>query len=75
MHITLMRHGKPILASRRWRAPCDMGEWIAQYDLAEIDGAGIPAASLAAACAPGKPRIAWWPLPQRVRFCSSATAS
>jgi broad specificity phosphatase PhoE len=49
MHITLMRHGKPILASRRWRAPCDMGEWIAQYDRAEADSAGIPAASLAAA--------------------------
>jgi broad specificity phosphatase PhoE len=49
MHITLMRHGKPILATRRWRAPCDMSEWIVQYDRAEIDGVRIPAASLAAA--------------------------
>ena len=49
MHITLMRHGRPVLASSPWLAPRDMGRWIAQYDAAEVDPAAIPAASVAAA--------------------------
>ena len=49
MQITLMRHGKPVVAPGRWLAPCDMGGWIAQYDQAEVHTAAIPADSVRAA--------------------------
>jgi len=49
MHITLMRHGEPVMPSSRWLAPCDMGQWIAQYDAAEVHGDAMPADSIAAA--------------------------
>lgn len=49
MHITLMRHGKPILAASRWLAPRDMGQWLARYDQASVHATAIPAASIAAA--------------------------
>ena len=49
MQITLMRHGKPMLPASRWLAPCDMGQWIAQYDAAGVHADALPAASVAAA--------------------------
>ena len=52
MQITLMRHGKPVLAPHGWVAGHEMGNWIAQYDRSGIaaDAANaIPASSLQAA--------------------------
>lgn len=48
MHITLIRHGKPILPASRWLAPCEMGQWIAAYDQSVVGATDIPAASIAA---------------------------
>lgn len=48
--ITLMRHGKPLLAAGPWLAPCQMAGWIAEYDRAVVDHAGrIPPTSRTAA--------------------------
>lgn len=48
MHITLIRHGKPILPASRWLAPCEMGQWIAAYDQSVVGATNVPAASIAA---------------------------
>jgi broad specificity phosphatase PhoE len=37
------------MSASRWLAPCDMGQWIAQYDQAGVDSCAIPPDSLAAA--------------------------
>lgn len=52
MQITLMRHGRPILAPARWLAPYEMAQWIAQYDESVVHAAEVPAASIALAAAP-----------------------
>lgn len=49
MQITLMRHGRPVLAASGWLAPCEMAHWIAAYDQAGVHVDAIPADSLAAA--------------------------
>lgn len=49
MHITLMRHGRPMLTPSRWLAPCEMGGWIARYDDAGVHADAIPTASSGAA--------------------------
>lgn len=49
MQITLMRHGKPLLAGTRWIAPQEMAQWIARYNQAEVEARDIPAESAMAA--------------------------
>ena len=49
MHITLMRHGKPVAFRTAWLAPRDMGSWIAQYNQCVVEPHAIPARSIAAA--------------------------
>ena len=49
MQITLMRHGKPKLASAGWVAGHEMGRWIAAYDQSSVAADTVPASSLAAA--------------------------
>jgi broad specificity phosphatase PhoE len=49
MHITLMRHGKPIFAPGGWLAPVELGSWIARYDQSDVLTSPIPADSIAAA--------------------------
>ena len=36
MKIILMRHGKPVLSRTAWITPIAMGQWIKDYNLAEV---------------------------------------
>lgn len=49
MKITLMRHGKPVLAKTGWVAPVEMAHWIECYQLSEVAADGVPHLSLALA--------------------------
>lgn len=49
LQITLMRHGEPVMSASRWLAPCDMGQWTARYDAAQVHASAIPARSIATA--------------------------
>jgi hypothetical protein len=49
MHITLMRHGKPVLPKSLWLAPFEMERWIARYNRSEVEPTGIPESSVNAA--------------------------
>jgi broad specificity phosphatase PhoE len=49
MQITLMRHGKPMLAPAGWVAGHEMARWIAAYDQSSVAADTVPTGSLAAA--------------------------
>lgn len=51
MHITLMRHGKPLFHETQWLAPFEMERWIADYNRSDVQPADIPATSVKAALA------------------------
>jgi broad specificity phosphatase PhoE len=46
MKITLMRHGKPVLAQTGWIVPAEMERWIECYNLSEVEADSVPIASL-----------------------------
>lgn len=46
MKITLMRHGKPVLAQTGWIAPVEMERWIECYNLSEVEVDSVPTTSL-----------------------------
>jgi broad specificity phosphatase PhoE len=49
MQITLMRHGKPRLSSKKWVTPAGMRQWIDHYNLSDIEIDAIPPECMAAA--------------------------
>lgn len=46
MTITLMRHGKPVLANTGWITPSEMECWIDLYNRSEVTTDGAPISSL-----------------------------
>ena len=46
MTITLMRHGKPVLAKTGWITPIEMEGWIEWYNRSEVTADDAPIATI-----------------------------